>query len=269
MLPTQIPTAPSGIVMSPQYGLILGINILVLAAVLVWIVRESRRSASWIPLLIMIGAAVSSLEECAFDVMVLVNWADSGHTPLYRLFDRSVPLWMVLAYPWFIGGMGYWMYSRLQQGMTTKQLWSLYFFGWAANMFLEIPALQIGNIYTYYGDQPFQILGFPLWMAWTNSLMPILLGAVVYALRDVLTGARAWLVVAIVPMAVGAAQIIAGWPIWLALNSGGGYAASYIGATATLGLSLTVVYLVAQKFCEPAAAKVTASALQVKAPRPA
>jgi hypothetical protein len=266
MLPSQIPTAPVGIVMSPYYHLILGINVLVLAAVLVWIVREARRTSSLIPVLIMIGAAVSSLEECAFDVMVLVNWADSGHTPLYRIFDRSVPLWMVLAYPWFIGGMGYWMYSRLKQGMTAKQLWSLYFFAWGANLFLEVPPLQIGNIYTYYGNQPFQILGFPLWMAWTNALMPIFLGALVYALDDILTGVRSWLVVAIVPMAVGAAQIVAGWPIWLALNSGGGYAASYAGALATLGLSLIVVYLVALKFCQPAIAANTARGPVAKHP---
>ena len=251
-MPEQIPVVPIGMEMSPHYSLILGINVIVLAAVLAWVVKDSRRTALVIPLLMMAGAAVASLEECAFDVMVLVNWADHGHTPLYRIFDRSVPIWMVLAYPWFIGGMGYWMYKKLNEGMAAKQLWTLYFFGWGANLFLEIPALQIGSIYTYYGNQPFQILGFPLWMAWTNSLMPILMGAAVYAFKHLLSGLRSLLVVALVPMAVGAAQIIAGWPIWLTLNSGAGYGVTYAAALATLGLSLIVVYLVSAKFCTPA-----------------
>jgi hypothetical protein len=250
---------PAGMTMSPHYTLILAINVVVLAAVMVWIIKEARQTRSLVPVLIMIGAAVASLQECAFDVMVLVNWAEHGHTPLYRIFDRSVPIWMVLAYPWFIGGQGYWIYKKLKQGMTAKQLWTLYFFAWIANMFLEIPALQLGNIYTYYGNQPFQILGFPLWMAWSNSLMPILMGVVIYACDDILRGARSLLIVPLVPMAVGTAQITTGWPIWLGLNSGAGYGVTHAAALVTLGMSLIIVYLVSQKFCAPVRARTTAN----------
>ena len=47
-------------------------------------------------------------------------------------------------------------------------------------------------------------------MAWTNSLTPILMGAVVYALEDLLTGIRSLLIIALVPMAVGAALVTLG-----------------------------------------------------------
>ncbi len=254
MIATQIPPMPTGMVMSSYYTPILWLNIAVFAAVMAWTIKEARQTGSLIPVLIMAGAAVASLEECAYDVMVLVNWADYGHTPLYRILDRSIPTWMVFAYPWYIGGMGCWMYKKLKQGMTVKQLWTLYFFGWGANLFLEVLPLQVGNIYTYYGNQPFQILGFPLWMAWTNCLMPILVASLIYAFDDILTGFRSLLTVAIVPMAVGAAQIIVGWPIWLALNSGAGYGVTHAAALVTLGLSLIVAYLVSVKFCQPAAA---------------
>lgn len=256
----QIPVAPPGMVMSPHYNLILGANVLILAAFLVWIVREARQTKSLVPVLMMIGAAVASLQECAFDVMVLVDWAQYGHTPLYRIFDRAVPTWMILAYPWFIGGQGYWMYKMLKRGLTAKQLWSLYFFAWAANMLLEIPALQLGNIYTYYGNQPFQILGFPLWMAWTNSLMPILMGVLIYVYDDILKGIRSLLIVPLVPMAVGTAQIAAGWPIWLGLNSGASDIAVQLTALATLCMSLIIIYLIHLKFC--AAARVIEGSAQ-------
>lgn len=249
MLPNQIPPAPVDMVMSPHYDLILGINWVILGLVMFWIVKEARATRSLVPVLILAGAALACLQECIYDPNVLVWWSQYGHTPLYRFFNISVPFWMLLAYPWYIGGQGYWMYRKLQQGMTAPQLWKLYFFAWVANMFLEIPALQIGNIYTYYGDQPFELLGFPVWMAMTNALMPILLAVTVYSLRDVLTGPRALLIVPLVPMTTGASQIIAGWPIWIALNSGHGYAATYPAALLTLGLSLMVVYLVSLKFC--------------------
>jgi lipoprotein signal peptidase len=249
MLPNQIPNAPVGMVMSPHYDVILAINFVVLAAVMVWIIKEARQTRSLTPVLLMVGAALASMSECIYDVMVLVQWADYGHTPLYRIFNLAVPIWMVAAYPWFIGGMGYWMYKQLKKGMTASQLWKLYFFAWAANLFLEVPALQLGNIYTYYGNQPFQILGFPLWMAWTNALMPILLGTVVYACEDVLVGARRLMIVFLVPMATGTAQIAVGWPIWLALNSGAGHGVTHAAALVTLCFSLMLVYLVSMKFC--------------------
>jgi hypothetical protein len=224
----------------------------VLAVVMVWIIRDARSSRSLTPVLIMVGAALASLLECIYDVVVLAWWAQYGHVPLYRLFNISVPVWMIAAYPWFIGGQGYWLYKKFKQGATPALLWKMYFFAWFANMFLEIPALQIGNIYAYYGNQPFEIFGFPLWMAMTNSLMPILLAALIYGFDDVLRGARAWMIVPLVPMATGAAQIVAGWPIWLALHSGAGYGVTHAAALVTLGLSLVVTYLVSLKFCRGA-----------------
>jgi hypothetical protein len=50
-------------------------------------------------------------------------------------------------------------------------------------------------------------------------------------------------------MAVGSAEIASGWPMWLALNSGDGYRATYFAALLTLGFSLLITYLVSLKFC--------------------
>ena len=249
MLPNQIPVAPVGMVMSHFYGAILTANIVLAAAVLFWTVRESIKTQRSLPVFIMFGAGIACLLECIFDVNVLVWWAQYGQMPLYRIFNISVPIWMLFAYPWYTGGMGYWAYRAFKNNMTRSTLWKLYFFGWLSNLFLEIPPLQLGHIYTYYGDQPLCILGFPLWMAMTNSLMPILTGALLYSLDDVLKGARSLLILALVPMAVGSAEIASGWPMWLALNSGDGYRATYFAALLTLGFSLLITYLVSLKFC--------------------
>lgn len=249
MFKNQIPAPPTGMVMSPYYNLILAANLVIVAAVLLWTIRDAFRTRRAIPVLIMAGAAVASLQECLYDVVTLVWWAQYGTTPLYRIFNISVPVWMLAAYPWYIGGMGYFAYRQFKGGMTRSGLWKLYFFGWFANLLLEVPALQLGDIYTYYGDQPFEILRFPLWMAMTNSLMPILAGGLVYVLDDVLTGTRSLMVIALVPMATAAAEIASGWPVWLALNSGAGPVATHLAALVTLGLSLMIAYLVGLKLC--------------------
>lgn len=253
MLPNQIPHPPTEMVMSPWYGTILGANVVLLALVMIWIVRETIKTRRALPVLFMAGAAVASLLECIFDVMVLVWWPEHGPAPEYRILNISVPLWMLAAYPWYIGGMGYYAYRGFKQGMTRPGLWKLYFFGWLANFALEMPPLQIGNIYAYYGNQPFRLLDFPVWMAMTNCLMPILAGALIASLDEALKGPRSLMIVALVPMAVGSAEIATGWPMWLALNSGGGYSMTHVAGFIVLGLSLMTTYLLGVKFCVAAA----------------
>jgi len=248
-LPNQMPDPPVNMAMSPFYPYILALSIGIFIAALAYGWRDMQRTGRWLPLLVLAGAGIASFQECIYDVAVLVWWAEVDTTPMYRLFNRSVPLWMVFAYPWFIGGMGYWAYSRFREGMSRGQLWKLYFFGWFANLLLEVPALQIGHIYTYYGEQPFKLLGFPVWMAMTNTLMPIFVGAILHLLDDVLRGPRALFALILVPAGTASAEIAAGWPMWLALNSGQGVWVTQLATVVTLGLSLSFAYLIALKLC--------------------
>ncbi|VWX50198.1 hypothetical protein [Novosphingobium sp. 9U] len=265
-LPNQMPEPPVHMAMSPYYPYILAISIAIFCAATAYAARDAKRTGRWLPLLVIAGAAIASFQECIYDVAVLVWWAELDTTPMYRIFNRSVPLWMVFAYPWFIGGMGYWAYRHFQDGMRSATLWKLYFFGWFANLLLEVPALQIGDIYTYYGEQPFKILGFPIWMAMTNTLMPIFVGAALHALDDVLRGPRALLTLVLVPAATASAEIASGWPIWLALNSGQGLWLTQAATLVTLGFSMSLAYLISLKLCveAPATGRVGATPAATK-----
>lgn len=260
MLPNQIPVPPVDMVMSPHYNLILGLSVLLLSAVVVWAIIESRRTRRALPLLILAGAALMSLQECIFDVMVTVWWPETGHTPLYRMFNRSVPIWMLMAYPWYYGSIAILVYKRIREGLTTGGLWKLYAYGWLGNFLVEIPALQFpelgwGHLYVYLAESPFKVFGFPLWMAMTNALTPLFMGALVAAYDDILVGARSLITVVLVPMAMGASQLAAGWPIFLALNSDASFEVKQLATVITLALSLLCTYLLGLKFCKrPAAA---------------
>ncbi len=248
----QIPAPPLDMIMPATANNTVAIaNYSVLLVVAILMLRDGRRTRSLLPLFCLIGGAASSFMEPIYDVVGNVWYPEHGQTPIFRAFNYSIPLWMLPAYTWYIVGQGYWMYKKFQQGMRPGQLWRFYFLFWLSNLVLEVPALALG-IYVYYGPQPFKVFGFPLWMAMTNSLMPILLGAAFYSLRNIFSGVRAWLAVPIVPMGVGAAQIMAGWPTWLALNSGEGPLVTHAAATLSLGLSVTIVYIVSLKFCTPA-----------------
>jgi hypothetical protein len=213
-------------------------------------VRESIKTKSAIPALILVGATIATLTEAIWDILGNVWYPEIGQTPMYRFFNASVPIWMLAAYPLYLGGLGYAFYKKLISGMATSYIWKFYLVSWVANAVIEIPALQLG-VYEYYGAQPFKVLGFPLWQAMGNSLMPVIIGASIFGFRQFLVGARQLLILPMVPMAQCIALMTIGWPTFVALHSGHGYAWTYPAAMISFGISLLLVALVAHAVTVP------------------
>jgi hypothetical protein len=255
MLPNQVPEPPIDMVMPPVYGHLLIVNFAVLAVVMVWILKEAGRTRSFTPILIVVGAAVASITESIWDVLGAVWYPQFGHTPLYRFFNICVPIWVLPAYAFYLGGQGYWVYRKLVKGMTRAQFWKFYAFVWGTNVLIEIPALRMG-VYVYHGPQPLMLFGFPLTQAMGNALMPILIGTMVFAWREFFVGARSLLIIPAVPIAMVTALGGVEWPMFLAVNSGRGYETTYPAAIVTLALSLMVAYMVNVKVCQPEAARI-------------
>jgi len=252
----QMPQAPVNMVMPAQANhLVLVINGVLLLAVAALMLRDGWKTRSFLPVFCLLGGAIASLMEPLFDVMICVWYPQYGQTPLYRFFNISVPYWLLPAYMWTISGQGYLMYRKFQSGISMNQLWLWYLFFYAVDLFLEGPGLML-HIYDYYGPQPMKIFGLPLWMAATNAVMFVLVGAAYRAVQEVLRGPRIWIATALVPVVVGASQISAGWPVWLAFHSGQGVAFTTAASFVTIGISVMITYLVGLYFCVPARAAV-------------
>lgn len=246
---SQMPTPPLDMVMPVlANNAYIVVTYVLLALTAVALAIDARRRGSMLGLMCLAGGALAVFLEATLDVLCLVWYPAIDHEPLYSAFNYEIPYWMLPAYALYMGAQGYWMFRQFKAGLTRARLWTLFFVFWGTNAIVELPGLNLG-IYTYYGDQPFRVFGFPLWMAMTNSLTPILVGVAVFGLHKLLDGARVLLVVPLVPMVIVAGEAAAGWPIWFALNSGLGYAATYPAALVTLGLSLMTVYLVGRAAC--------------------
>ena len=249
MFENQIPPPPVDMVMPPVNDTIATADFVLLAIVAFFVVRETRRTNSMVPIFILLGAALSSMQEPIYDIVGAVWYPHHGAAAYTRAFNVSIPMWLIPGYAWYIGGLGNFMYRKIRDGVTPGKLYLYYFLFWVANFLLEMPGLNL-HIYQYYGEQPFKVLGFPLWMAMTNALMPLMIGALFNSLRDVLVGPTALLTIVIIPMVVGATQIAAGWPTWLALNNGSSSVGTHVAATLSLGLALSIIYLIGKKFCK-------------------
>lgn len=215
-----------------------------LAAVLIIAVRHLVTGRGPLLLYCVIGGAIASALEAIVNVLGIMIYAEDGIWTAYSTFDRQIPILIPMAYAWFMGGQAYLSYRIFQRGITRRGVFLLWAVFCVVDAVIETPGL-LANVYVYYGNQPFDFWGFPWWYAWANSLVPILAGATIYKLRSFYdTGWRLLGVIPLIPMADGAAYAAISWPLWLTLNTGLGYWATYLAALITLALSCYLLWII-------------------------
>jgi hypothetical protein len=102
-----------------------------------------------------------------------------------------------------------------------------------------------GGLYDYFGPQPFEVLGFPLYWAFLNTAYLFVVGYAFYLAQNRLTGRRLLLGIPITVVGFGVLYGLA-WPTWIAMNIVGGPAwLMWVTATGTMAGSAYLVWLVA------------------------
>jgi hypothetical protein len=264
----QLPTPPLDMVMPQLANQVFTVaNLAILAIFAVILGRECVRFRSPLPILFLLGGMLGVFSEPFFDLMVCAWYpqVDSG-VSIVHAFNVEVPIWLVAPWGFYIGGQAYYVYRALVRGLHPTKLWLLLPIFWFTNVAFEIPGLLLG-VYTYYGPQAFTVFGFPLWMGLSNAIMPITIAVVIYAIRPILVGYRVWLALPIVPLAGLAGGAFVGFPMWWALNSGAGSAATLPATFAVSAIACLLLYVYTSLACLPAGdTRSTATVPPVSAP---
>ncbi|HEV3056436.1 MAG TPA: hypothetical protein VGX45_17370 [Solirubrobacteraceae bacterium] len=236
-------------------------QIVVFAVMVAFALRELARGKGPIFISCLIGGAIAVIWEPIVDVLGQCWLPSRGqHWEAFTLIGRHIPLMMPFVYSWFVGGQGYLFYRIFDRGIDRRRLFQLYGLVMLVNVALESPGV-LTNVYTYYGKQPMDIWGLPLWWVIINPLMPMIAGAAIYKLKPLLTTPQLIVaVIAIIPCADGAANAIVGWPVIAALNTNVGYAGTWVASFITLGLGLSVAWLMSLLVARPSVAVATAPA---------
>jgi hypothetical protein len=178
---------------------------------------------------------------------------------------------MPFVYSWFVGGQAYLFYRLFGRGITRRQLFQLWGLVFLVNICLETPGIAT-NVYTYYGKQPFDLWGFPLWWGFVNPLMPMIAATLIFKLKPYLTAIPlAIATILIIPCSDGVANAFAAWPVIAALNTNVGYVGTWIGGFLTLGLAAFLVWIIGLLVARPPSVAMPADpddAPRVAAPRP-
>jgi hypothetical protein len=188
----------------------------VVAAFVVAALVHWKRSGSPAFLLTLVGGYVCSFNEATVDVLGHCFFPFDGMIA-YTAFGRAVPVWVVLAYVVFFGGLSYVMALAFKHGASHRAMWcGIAVFG-VLNVLLEIPMLRSG-LYVYYGNQPFVIGGFPISWLVINSLGSLFGAVVIVRLSWFFTGVRQLLLV-FVPFATYMASWVLAMPYFAITNT--------------------------------------------------
>jgi hypothetical protein len=251
-----VPQPPTQLAMPKTAELVFTVFIFIpLAVCLVIAIRQALRGQGGALLLCCIaGGAFAAFFEPIVDVLGMCYLKEKDAIGTFTVLGRTVPLYICFVYPWYVGGLGYLAYRVFDRGITMRSLFALWAVVGVVDIALEMPGIVL-HTYTYYGKQPFNLGGFPLWWAFVNPVMPMIAGALIYKLRPHLPGWKLLAVVACIPIADGVANAAAGWPVWIALNqTHPSYVWTYLAALVTLGLSLFCVWIIGLVVARPAEA---------------
>jgi hypothetical protein len=198
----------------------------------------------------LIGGGVACLFEPIVDTLGLCYIREGAAVTTFSSMGRDFPIFINFVYIWYVGGLAYIAYRIYSTGITRKGLFQLYLIDVFINIWLESPGVLMGA-YEYYGPQPLNFWGLPLWWVCVNPIMPMTAGALIYRLKPHLPGFRLALVIAFIPMADGIANGATAWPMWTALNLDAPLVVSYLAWLVTLGLALTAVWILSFVVARP------------------
>jgi hypothetical protein len=229
-------------------------------------IREWRRTGQPLLLAVLIGGALCTLIEPVVDAVGQVYLREHNATLVFTLAGRGMPIWVPPFWAVFGGLQTYLFCNLLRSKPDTRRYWKVVLTVFSIALFLEVPSTALG-LYEYFGHQPFNPTGMPLWWLFTY-LGGLGAAALIVGHPEIFRGPRVFLAVPLVPSAIAGWMAATGWPTFLALQSGAGLAVTYPAAVVTAVLSGLGVAMVARGFATPAATSATAGAAAPSAPAP-
>jgi hypothetical protein len=214
-----------------------------------WMLWRARSTRSVLPLAALGGGlAIGVVLPPIYNALTLVWFPSNIPAPFLTAFGMKDPFFDLVGYALFIGFGGWVLCEQLRAGRGRGAIW-LTFAAWGvADLLFEVPFLQWG-MYTYYGDQPFTIGGFPVHWVFMNGTVPVLAGVLMYVAIEhwpFAPGGVAWRVAA-APAVAGGLLLIPMAPVATALHADVASWVRWAAALVSIAISVaTLRWIVAQ-----------------------
>jgi hypothetical protein len=240
MIMTAWTQPPTDMVIPPTAQLVATISLgTVTGAMLIAALVHWARTREPLYVIGILGGLLAAVNEPLADVIGMCFHPLHGQWTVFTAFDRPIPVWAVLCYPVYFGGLSCLMVSWLRAGITRRRFWTGVGVVMLGNALFEFPILA-ADVYVYYGEQPFRVFGMPLVFFVINALGAVLGALVVAHLWPALKGAAKLLVV-LVPWVTQVAAYGIAAPHLFTLNSDLPLGVKYLGTALAIGFGLLVL----------------------------
>jgi len=222
---------------------------------LVYCGKVARREHSLWPLFVYAGSALAMFYEPVADVGGHCVYASVGQHTLFTELGRHIPVMVLFLYlTYFPFGITFFV-QRFDRGITKAQLWRYYAIGVVIAACFEplIANRHFGlTWWFYYGHQPLDFTGEPLWWWFVNPLCWFAPAAAIQLVRThILRGneRKGWLFVPLVPLAVFAGHGSAALPMYLSISSGASNAVEIVCTALAVAITLGYIWMLGESVC--------------------
>lgn len=162
-----------------------------------------RERVAW-PIVVLISGTTTCLMEPLFDHLYGLWFREQGQWHLYTTFGSHQPVWVPAAYVAFYGGATVFIARALARRPAMRTVWAMYAAIVVMAIAAEMTYVSVLHVYEYRDAQPFVVLGYPIFLGFTNAMSALVSGIIVYRLAPMLRGAAVLYLVPLIPMAFAA-----------------------------------------------------------------
>ena len=205
---------------------------------------KKLRQGDSIPLYIWFGGLICSVSEPMLDHLGHLWWPWNLPGPAFDGYGLFVPWLIPPCYVFFIAMTGYWVYTKMLQGLKVRHVFIVFALAAGRDLVMEYPGLLL-DVYRYYGDVPTKIGPFPWFWAWANGCAMMCVGFVIWLARPYLTGRRKPFALLIPIVGFMGSYGIVGTPYFMALNWPMAPVFQWLLAGWSLAMAILVVRVIA------------------------
>lgn len=167
-----------------------GLTFALAAAAVLYVLALWRRERITWPFFLLLSGALTCLMEPLFDHLYGLWFYEQDQWNLYETFGSSQPVWVPAAYVAFYGGASVFVARTLARRPDMRTVWTMYGAVAAMALIAELTYVSVLDLYSYQDDQPFQLFGYPVFLAFTNAMSAVVSGILAFRIVPLLPRAR-------------------------------------------------------------------------------
>lgn len=225
---------------------LVGTTVIIIALLIWWAKSGEYRQRGWTMPLVFLGTGLSAvLIEPVFDNTLLYWYPAVNDLAFFTAYERTLPWYVPLGYAWFFGGTAYLLQRRFEQGVTSGEVWRLFALVVCID-WLAVSICEWLSLSAFYGNQPFHLIGSPLWFSFADATGAFVLAAALHLFLPHLQGRdRLWLLL-LPTFTYGGTLGSVTAPVSLALNSAWPTTLTWLAGAATMALCATAIHVTAR-----------------------